>query len=152
MRQRASQAFLLAQRKPCLKLFDVEQSSDNDAGASPLRLFFGWIFGFQGSGFWSLLQTSIPTGSQPLAGGLSAANTTGTMDATSTHPEGMPATSNLKGKTIGSTYVSLHYHIVFSTKHRHPMIPAKWREQLHDYLGGTANGLGGFSQGVGGPT
>ena len=49
-----------------------------------------------------------------------------------------------------STFISLHYHIVYSTKNRKPLIHADWRERLHEYLGGTVNGLGGFSQGVGG--
>ncbi len=49
-----------------------------------------------------------------------------------------------------STYLSLHYHIVFSTKNREPLIDATWRPRLHEYLGGTVNGLGGTSQGVGG--
>lgn len=51
---------------------------------------------------------------------------------------------------MASTYLSLHYHLVFSTKNRLPLITAEWRERLHEYLGGTVNGLGGFSQGVGG--
>lgn len=51
---------------------------------------------------------------------------------------------------MSSTFISLNYHIVFSTKHRKPMILAEWRDRLHEYLGGTVNGLGGFSQGVGG--
>jgi len=51
---------------------------------------------------------------------------------------------------MSSTYLSLHYHIVVSTKHRQTLIDASWRERLHEYLGGTVNGLKGFSQGVGG--
>jgi putative transposase len=49
-----------------------------------------------------------------------------------------------------STYLSLHYHLVFSTKGRQPFIDAAWRARLHEYFGGTIVGLGGFSQGVGG--
>ena len=49
-----------------------------------------------------------------------------------------------------STYLSLHYHITFSTKHREPLIEETWMSRLHEYLGGTVNGLDGFSQGVGG--
>ena len=49
-----------------------------------------------------------------------------------------------------STYLSLHYHIVFGTKNRQPLIAPQWRSRLHEYLGGTIAGLGGFSQGVGG--
>lgn len=49
-----------------------------------------------------------------------------------------------------STYLSLHYHIVFGTKNRQPFMAAQWRPRLHEYLGGTISGLGGFPQGVGG--
>ena len=49
-----------------------------------------------------------------------------------------------------STYLSLHYHLVFSTKNREPMIASEWRGRLHDYLGGTIRGLGGFPEGIGG--
>ena len=49
-----------------------------------------------------------------------------------------------------STYLSLHYHLVFSTKNRAPLIAEPWMPRLHEYLGGTVRGLGGTSQGVGG--
>jgi REP element-mobilizing transposase RayT len=49
-----------------------------------------------------------------------------------------------------STYLSLHYHLVFSTKERVPIIEPSWRPRLHDYLGGTIRGLGGFPQEIGG--
>jgi len=49
-----------------------------------------------------------------------------------------------------STFLSLHYHLVFSTKHREPLIDPAWRSQLHEYLGGTVKGLGGRSEIVGG--
>ena len=49
-----------------------------------------------------------------------------------------------------STYLSLHYHLVFGTKNRVPFIAPQWRSRLHEYLGGTIAGLGGFPQGVGG--
>ena len=51
---------------------------------------------------------------------------------------------------MASTYLSLHYHIVYSTKNRAPFIKDAWIAQLHDYLGGTVIGLGGFPQGIGG--
>ena len=51
---------------------------------------------------------------------------------------------------MGSTFLSLHYHIVFSTKDRRPLIQSGWRPQLHEYLGGTARGLGGVPEIVGG--
>ena len=49
-----------------------------------------------------------------------------------------------------STYLSLHYHIVFGTKDRVPMIDSAWRSRLQEYLGGTIRGLGGFPEEVGG--
>jgi putative transposase len=49
-----------------------------------------------------------------------------------------------------STYLSLHYHLIFSTKNREPHIAAEWRSRLHEYLGGTITGLGGVPQGIGG--
>lgn len=49
-----------------------------------------------------------------------------------------------------STFVSLHYHIVFGTKNRRPLIHESWAGRLHEYLGGAVNSLGGFTQGVGG--
>ena len=49
-----------------------------------------------------------------------------------------------------STYLSLHYHLVFSTKNREALIVPEWRARLYDYLGGTIRGLGGFPEGVGG--
>ncbi len=51
---------------------------------------------------------------------------------------------------MGSTFASLHYHFVFSTKGRRPFIVEAWRDRLHEYLGGTVNGLKGVTQGVGG--
>ena len=51
---------------------------------------------------------------------------------------------------MASTYLSLHYHLVFGTKNREPWIAPSWRSRLHEYLGGTISGLGGFPQGVGG--
>src|SRR5438093_13574472 len=51
---------------------------------------------------------------------------------------------------MSSTYLSLHYHLVFATKDRQPLIAPTWRERLHEYLGGTIGGLGGFPEGVGG--
>ena len=51
---------------------------------------------------------------------------------------------------MGSTFLSLHYHIVFSTKERRPFIRDSWRAKMHEYLGGTARGLGGIPESVGG--
>jgi putative transposase len=49
-----------------------------------------------------------------------------------------------------STYLSLHYHLVFSTKNRIAFIEPSWRHRLHEYLGGTIRRLGGVPLEVGG--
>ena len=51
---------------------------------------------------------------------------------------------------MSSTYLSLHYHLVFSIKNREALIAPAWRSRLHDYLGGTIRGLGGYPEGIGG--
>jgi putative transposase len=51
---------------------------------------------------------------------------------------------------MGSTYTSLHFHIVFSTKERRSFIQPAWRPRLHEYLGGTVRGLGGVADVAGG--
>jgi REP element-mobilizing transposase RayT len=51
---------------------------------------------------------------------------------------------------MASTFLSLHYHIVFSTKDRRPLLREPWRRNLHEYLGGTVRGLGGIPEIVGG--
>jgi REP element-mobilizing transposase RayT len=51
---------------------------------------------------------------------------------------------------MGSTFFSLHYHIVFSTKERRPLICAEWRPRLHSYLGGIIRGMNGVAEIVGG--
>jgi putative transposase len=51
---------------------------------------------------------------------------------------------------MASTYLSLHYHIVFGTKDRMPWISSSWRPRLHEYLGGTVRGLGGAPEAIGG--
>jgi len=51
---------------------------------------------------------------------------------------------------MGSTYYSLHYHWVCSTKDRRPLIRNEWRARLFEYLGGTVRGLGGVALRIGG--
>src|SRR5215204_1171040 len=51
---------------------------------------------------------------------------------------------------MGSTFLSLHDHIVFSTKERRPFMRDTWRRTMHEYLGGTIRGLGGTPEAVGG--
>ncbi len=49
-----------------------------------------------------------------------------------------------------STYLSLHYHLIFSTKERRPSIIPLWRDRMHAYLGGAVRTLGGVPEVVGG--
>jgi putative transposase len=49
-----------------------------------------------------------------------------------------------------NTYTSLHYHLVFSTKDRFPLIQQHWRERMHAYLGGTVRTLEGVPDEIGG--
>ena len=49
-----------------------------------------------------------------------------------------------------STHLSLHYHLVFSTKDRAPIILSAWRERLHAYIGGVARNLEGVPEAIGG--
>lgn len=51
---------------------------------------------------------------------------------------------------MASTYLSLHYHLVFSTKDRRPLIHSRWRRECHQYLGGTVRGLGGIAEDIDG--
>ncbi len=44
----------------------------------------------------------------------------------------------------------VYLHLIFSTKHREPILADAWREELFNVLGGTANGLGCQSIVVGG--
>ncbi len=49
-----------------------------------------------------------------------------------------------------STHVSLHYHLIWSTKIRQPMIREAWQERLHAFLGGAVRTVGGVPLAVGG--
>ncbi len=51
---------------------------------------------------------------------------------------------------MASTHLSLHYHLVFGTKHREAVIADVWRLRFHGYLGGLVRGMGGLAQEVGG--
>lgn len=59
-----------------------------------------------------------------------------------------------RGTTIAvimaSTHLSLHYHLVFSTKNREPRIAKSWRKRLHGYLGGISKESEFFAEAVGG--
>jgi putative transposase len=49
-----------------------------------------------------------------------------------------------------STHTNLHYHIVFSTKERLPLIKNEWENRFHSYLGGIVNTLEGVPLAIGG--
>ena len=42
---------------------------------------------------------------------------------------------------MSSTHLSLHYHLIWSTKIQKPLMHAEWRSRLHAYLGGIAREL-----------
>jgi REP element-mobilizing transposase RayT len=47
-------------------------------------------------------------------------------------------------------HVSLHCHIVFSTKERRRLIADPWRDELHAYLGGIVKNVNAVPEAVGG--
>jgi REP-associated tyrosine transposase len=49
-----------------------------------------------------------------------------------------------------STHLSLHYHLVFSTKNRLPFIRPEWKSDLHAYFGGIVKGINGVPVAIGG--
>lgn len=49
-----------------------------------------------------------------------------------------------------STHLSLHYHLIFSTKDRIGYMHQDWRGRLHAYMGGIVNDLGGTPETIGG--
>lgn len=51
---------------------------------------------------------------------------------------------------MGSTYISMHFHLIIVTKYRKPTMLPAWRNQLHAYLGGCVHRAGGFAEAVGG--
>jgi Transposase and inactivated derivatives len=52
--------------------------------------------------------------------------------------------------TMGNTYTQLVYHIVFSTKHRAPLITCEIQAGLYDYMGGIVQKQGGSLLQIGG--
>jgi putative transposase len=50
-----------------------------------------------------------------------------------------------------STHLSLHYHVIFSTKGRRRIIAEPWREELHTYVGGIVRDLSAIPRSIGGP-
>jgi len=71
--------------------------------------------------------------------------TTGLADRTDCAPAGAR-----ESWAIPSTHLSLHYHLVFSTKNREPSVPTDLRGSIHECLGGTIRGMNGVADAVGG--
>jgi putative transposase len=55
-----------------------------------------------------------------------------------------------KIRAMPSTHLSLHYHVVFSTKDRTRIIRPEWIDRLHGYVGGILADLKGVAETVGG--
>ena len=51
---------------------------------------------------------------------------------------------------MSSTHLSLHFHVVFGTKHQRPLIVPEWRDRLHAYLGGSIRTLDAVPRALGG--
>ena len=49
-----------------------------------------------------------------------------------------------------STHTSLHFHLIFATKDRYPLIANEWKHRLHAYLGGLVRHLGGVPDEING--
>jgi|RhiMetdeSRZDD1v2_1073273.scaffolds.fasta_scaffold327019_3 Transposase IS200 like len=50
-----------------------------------------------------------------------------------------------------STHLSLHYHIIFSTKGPRRVIANTWRDNLHAYIGGIIGDMNAVPSAIGGP-
>src|SRR4051812_20898660 len=53
---------------------------------------------------------------------------------------------------MSSTHLSLHYHVIFSTKNRERMLDDSWRDRMHAFLGGAIKTLGAFPEKSAEPT
>lgn len=51
---------------------------------------------------------------------------------------------------MASTHLSLHYHLVFSTKHREQWLAPAVRSRLHAFIGGILRTEGGIPHAIGG--
>ncbi len=49
-----------------------------------------------------------------------------------------------------SSFTNLLYHIVYSTKHRQPLIALNWQDNLHKYIGGIIRERDGIAIEIGG--
>src|ERR1700752_4733374 len=51
---------------------------------------------------------------------------------------------------MAQTFTRLLYHVIFSTKHRAPLIDEAWRPDLHAYIGGVVRNRKGDLRAAGG--
>ena len=65
------------------------------------------------------------------------------------NPKGCKESSRWS-ESAETTFFSLHYHIVFSTKERRPFIKPEWQPRLRAYLRGIIKGMNGVPEIVGG--
>jgi putative transposase len=49
-----------------------------------------------------------------------------------------------------ASHLSLHYHLIFSTRDRIAYLEPEWRVSLHTHLGDIINNLGGVAEKIGG--
>lgn len=57
---------------------------------------------------------------------------------------------DLKRSCMASTHLSLHYHLVFSTKNREPWLSPTHRQRVHSSIGGMLRNMDGIAHAVGG--
>jgi REP element-mobilizing transposase RayT len=58
--------------------------------------------------------------------------------------------THARGDAVPQSFTCLHYHLVWSTKHREPTITPDLRPRLYEYLGGIVRSEGGMLLTVGG--
>ena len=51
---------------------------------------------------------------------------------------------------MGSTHLSLHFHLIFGTKNHEPFMAKEWRPRLHAYMGGILRNVNTVPEIVGG--
>ena len=51
---------------------------------------------------------------------------------------------------MAATYLSLHFHLIFGTKDRLPMIERDWRDRLHAFMGGILREMNAIPESIGG--
>jgi putative transposase len=79
---------------------------------------------------------AAPTGRPKVARGGAKRNPWTTRDITFVAPTGRP----VPGDAVPQSFASIHLHIVFSTKHREPLIAPEFAPRLYEYIGGTIRG------------